>query len=502
MPSLYLVRNIFSNYALLIVSGLLGLFLTPLLFHFLQPNNYAVYVFALTMVTVLGNLDLGLFSTLIRFVSDLAARGLSTELKRLASTAFYFLAALGAFLSLLLLMLCQPLSSFFRLDGNNAAPGYLVIALSGLTLLFELPSTALRAFLEGCQDFHLANAVDILVPLLRAVLMVILLLSGFGLLAIAALFPTTALVRLVGMLVAARHATIPFQPSLGEVEWASLRRTREFASLAFFADTFVRWFLQLDKFLAARLLSLSDLAILSISRRIPFALKDVYLPTFSVTYPLVSSAAARQDERLIQKFLILTTRNLLAVALPFALALLFWAEVILRLWIGEEVLTGVPIFRVLVPFAVLAALQEAPLTLLYGVGKIRFNTALSGVLLVAGVVAGAWACAWWGLLGLAVAYTSVQGVGTLLLYRHVLPLVQVRTRQWFRKAVAPPLWAALPTAAWLSFSYWLVPRNVVGLAISIIPSFLLFFGLFVRLVVGPEKPNWNLYTRRLLTEID
>ncbi|MBI3896101.1 MAG: oligosaccharide flippase family protein, partial [Acidobacteria bacterium] len=286
--------------------------------------------------------------------------------------------------------------SFFQVTGSPEAPGHLVIALAGLSLAFQLPSMMIRSFLEGCQDFHLANAVDILVQILRTALTVIFLLAGFGLLTIAALFPATAIARLVGMWLVARWAAIPFRPNLREANLESLLQTRHFALLAFSLETLMRWFLQLDKFLAARLLSLPNLAILAVARRWPGALIDISVQPLNVTYPLISSAAARSDHRMIQKFLFLSVRNLLALALPLASALFVWAGVILRLWIGNEVLVGVPVFRVFVIFAILAILHDVPTTLLYGVGKIRFAAMLSGILLIAGIGAGAWACSWGG----------------------------------------------------------------------------------------------------------
>ncbi|MBI4441746.1 MAG: hypothetical protein HY649_00065 [Acidobacteria bacterium] len=497
-----LLRNIFSNYALMAVTGLTGLLLTPLLFHRLQPTGYAILVFAGASVAVAEALDLGLFTALIRFVSDLAAREKNAELRALVSSAFYLLAGLGAVGTITIAAMSLFLARYFQVQGTPEAPGHLVLTVIGLSLAFSLPSAALRGLLMGCQDFLLVNALGIALQLIRAATMVVLLYAGFGLLPIAALFPATALLELIGLLAMARRASVPFQPSLAEVHWASLKLIWGFASLTFVEDTLTRWFFQVNSFLAAKLLPLPDLAILAVARRFPQALTDLSLQPLYVTYPMVSSASARNDQAALERFMMIATRNILALMLPIAAALFVWAEVILRLWIGENVLAGVPVFKALLFFAVFAGLQDVPLNLLYGVGKIRFSAALSGVLLVAAIGVGAWACVHYGLFGLAVSYAAIQMAGTVLLCAYSLRFVQIPFRHWLRKAVAPNLWPALLTILWFWISSRIVAHNLVGMTIATVIGFALFFTLFAGLAGGLHKQPWKTRVRRLLTEID
>ncbi|MBI4464516.1 MAG: polysaccharide biosynthesis C-terminal domain-containing protein, partial [Acidobacteria bacterium] len=191
-----------------------------------------------------------------------------------------------------------------------------------------------------------------------------------------------------------------------------------------------------------------------------------------------------------------------ALALPIAVALFAWSELILRLWVGEEVLAGVPIFRIFLVFAIFAALLEIPITLLFGIGKIRFCVVVSVGMLATGVGLGAWACSRYGLVGLAVSYTVVQTVGTLLLFGQSLQVAQIPVRHWLRKAVAPAIGAALPTVLWFWASTHLVPHNLVGLIVSVAIGFVLFLALFAGQVGGLRKQSWQMRARRLLTEID
>ncbi|MBI4463146.1 MAG: oligosaccharide flippase family protein, partial [Acidobacteria bacterium] len=323
-----LLRNIFSNYARLAISGLIGFLLTPILFHSLQPENYAILVFGLGTVVALQGLELGLYATVERFVSDLAARGQHAELRRLVSSAFYLQAGLGVLGAIALLLLSSFLARFFHVEGTAAASGRVVLIWLGLSLVFQLPGNTLRAFLEGCQDFHLANAVDVLVQLLRASFIIVLLWKGFGLGTIAVVFPAAALAQLVAMLFSLRWATLRFWPNPADVDLNSLRSVSRFAGLTFVSENAGWYFSQLDIFLAARLLPLPNLAILAVARRFPWALTQLCLQPLHAAYPLLPAAEARGERSLTQKFFYLATRNLLALALPIAVALFAWSELI------------------------------------------------------------------------------------------------------------------------------------------------------------------------------
>jgi O-antigen/teichoic acid export membrane protein len=495
-----LFRNIFSNWARTFVRGLVSLVLTPLLFHYLQPSNYAILAFALAIEAMLEALDLGMVSVLVRFVSDLDTRQLHAELNRLVSTVFYLVLGIAALGATGLTALSPLVASFFHVRGTVSSPGQLIIAVVGLTVLFQLPGAVLRALLEGYQEFHLANAVDTSSELLRAVATLIFLHAGFGLLPIAALFPAGALLRLVGMLGMAQRTKISFWPRLAEVNLASLREIRSFAFLTFAQDTITRVYSQSDSFLAAKLLPLPQLAILVVARRFPWALMRLGQQGMWVAYPIISAAAARGDLAAMKKFMLISARSLLALALPVAAALFVWAGVVLRLWVGEEVLSGVPVLRAFLVFAVMASLQESALTLLYGMGRIRFSAGLSVVTLAGALGLGTLACSGGGLSALAVVYASIQTIVTLLLCFQALRLAELEPAQWLKKAVVPAVLAEVPTVAWFLLSYRLLPHTLYGLAISTVTGILVFFGLLLKLASGPERQPWRRRMKNLLTE--
>jgi O-antigen/teichoic acid export membrane protein len=491
-------RNVLSNYALFGVSGLVALILTPLLFHDLHPINYGVLAFALSFAMLLEVLDFGMATALTRFVSRLAAQELYGELRRLASSVFFAFAALGVVMAALVVTLSSLAATFFRIQAAGNASGRLVIALIGLSLLFQMPSAALSGYLQGCHDFHLGNAVDIGVQILRAIAIIVLLEHGYGLMAIAAIFPLLAVLRFIGLSLVVRHASIPFWPHASEFSPASLKSIRAFAVLSFVQDAASSLFMQSDTFLAAKLLALPQLAILVVARRIPWAISRLAHVTMAVAFPLVSSAAAREDRDSVRKFLLISARNTLAFVVPLATALYLWAGVILRIWVGPEVLSGVGVFRAFLVFAVFVSLGEVPQVVLYGTGKIGFSAGAYWGMLAAVVILAPFACFKGGLNGLALLFALVEVTGVLLLLWRALQVAALPIGLWAKGALPPVIVSELPAIGWLLLSFPFLPHSLAGFLFSSAGALGFSFVTYALMVTGAKPQPWRRRVKVLL----
>ncbi len=497
-----LLRNVFSNWARTFVAFLVAIVLTPLLFHYLQPSNYAILIFALGVETMLESLDLGLASTLIRYVSDLQARGLYEDLNRLSATSFYFLTAMGILGAAFLAAFSALIASFFRLSSTSGASGSVIIAIISLTLLFHLPGNSMRAVLAGLQDFHLANAVDIASQLFLAAGILSLLHAGYGFAAIASIYPAAALLRLIGMMVMVRQAQNGFSLRPSNITPETLRKVGSFALLTFSQETITRIYEQADNLIAARLLPLPQLAILAVARRFPRALTTISQQAIWVGYPMISSAATVKDHKSVEKFIIVGSRTTLAIVLPLCAGMAVWAGVILRLWVGPGVVSGTPVFRLLAVFAVFASLEEIPLTALYGLGKLRFAVGIAAFLLCGVVAIGAWGSVRYGLVGLVLVFVLLQGVATLLLCRKALSVTQIQMGAWVIKSIVPGVGSMVPTMTWFLLSFRFLPHGLLGLMAGLTGGILIFLVSFGIWVTGIKPLSWSDRARKLLSESD
>ena len=495
-----IIRNLFSNYTYLGLTVAVAIFLTPILFHYLGTENYAILVFALSIPAFFEVFDFGMTGTMTRYVSELEARGDYSNLQGLANSIFFLLLGFGAATSALLLIMTREVADFFKLQNTPQSPVYITLALVSLCVMFEPPGTVLRGYLEGCQDFHLENAVDILTVIFRSALIVILFVKGYGLAWVAAVFPVSSLLHFFGMLAVARKATVRYSPRWIKPNLWTLKEVASFASLTFLQSSTARWYSQAPNFLAARLLSLPDLAILSVARRFPQGISHIVESTLSVAYPIVSAAAARGERALLRKYLLISTRNILALAVPLAMACYLWADAILVIWIGPEVLSGVFVLRALLVYAVFASVQQIPVTLLNGIGRPRTSALLSLGTLVSGVVLGGWACSFGTLSYFAVVFSLIQLAATLILFHLGLKTVHLSLKTLAQVSILPVVWASMPAGALLWCTATLLRHTLMVIVLSCAAGMLLFIAVYSRLILTPGRRTWRIWSASLLVE--
>lgn len=500
-----LLRNLSSNFATAACSALVSLCLTPLLFNYLHASRFGVLVFATAAEALLETVDFGLMSAMIRFVSVMKERQEIASLRALVSTLFFVGLVMGAAWAALLAGGSSLVVSLFALrvpDMDKQAVA-MVVAVIGVTCLTELPATVLRGYLQGIQDFHLSNAVEVFSILARATWMLAAMHAGYGLIGIAAAFPVASVLRLCGMLMVARWSTVPFAPRLSLCSRERLGELKRFAVWTF-ADENVRlWFAQADVFVATRVLPVAEVGLLSIGRRFPAFIQRCTNEAAVVGYPIASGAAARGAEAngALQRFAIVTARNTAAFFVPVGAVLIVWAGDILRLWIGPAAVPAAPVLQIFVFFALLAGLTDHVTVLLYATDQASRAAVIAAGQLVGGVVLAFWAAVHFGIKGVAAALVLAEAVAAVLLLRLVLKKIHLPIQRFLRTALLPVVLAGLPVVAAVPLTYYVLPHNLLGLTLSSVAALLLFLFFLGLAVTGRASQPIRSRLRHLLVEV-
>jgi O-antigen/teichoic acid export membrane protein len=486
MLGLKLARNILSNYFLGAVSAVSTLILTPLLFHHLTPVYFGVFTFALAVVVLAEGLDLGLGSGLVRFVSDYSERRRTAELRVLVDTVFFLLAGLGALLWLGLWLGSGFFVGLFHMDAEVASSAVPALALAAAALPLQLPCAALRAYLIGTHDFYLANVVDLAVQTLRLLLIVALVWSGFGLMAVVLVYPGIALVRVAGLLVACRRASIPYCPDLSGVSVASLRPVWQFSGAAFVVDATTSGLHQTDTLIVARFLGMGELALLAVARRLPYTLLQLVHRAVVATPPAIAALNAQGKRRELVDVSLVSLRWVLAIASALALPLILWAETVVLLWIGPEGLGAVVPLQALAVFGFFAAAQDPILALLYGIGRLRFSSVVATLLLAAAAGAGSLAAVAWGLTGVAVAWALLQGTATIALGWYAARLLEIPVGDLWKRGIAPAIFSAAGSAGCMLVLRAFLP-HLAGFLLSLALVVVVYGLVFARMGYLPFR---------------
>src|SRR5713101_6537628 len=185
LEQIEILRNVGSSWFALGVNVLVGLFISPYILHRLGDEAFGIWVLIFSVTGYYGLFDLGIRSSIIRYVAKYAATGDHDQLNRLVNTAMFSYGGIGLFAMLITLTAYSWVDSIFRIPADFLTTARLLFLMVGSSVALGFPLGVFGGILEGLQRFYLLNFTSIISTLFRALLIVMALRHGRGLLTIA-----------------------------------------------------------------------------------------------------------------------------------------------------------------------------------------------------------------------------------------------------------------------------------------------------------------------------
>src|ERR1700736_7085441 len=91
-----ILKNVGSSWFALGVNVLVGIFLSPFILHHLGDEAFGLWILIFSVTGYYGLFDLGIRSSIVRYVAKYSATSDQVELDRLISTAFFTYTGIGA----------------------------------------------------------------------------------------------------------------------------------------------------------------------------------------------------------------------------------------------------------------------------------------------------------------------------------------------------------------------------------------------------------------------
>jgi O-antigen/teichoic acid export membrane protein len=437
-----ILRNTVSNGIGLALLAAISFLLTPILIHGLGQFYFGLWVLVSSVVGYYGLFDIGLRTTMQRYVARLRGMNDHEALNQTFTTALVLTLGISCFLIVLSIALASFLPAFFNLRGISIAIARSLFLLMGLEVAVSLPAMLIGSYLCGWQRFDLFNINAVAVSAVQAALFIFVLRFGFGVLGVA------------GVTLGVTTLSIPFQWWLVRridtqlhVRWrnTSWNRARELVSFSFSVFFGVIGF-QLraytDAIVIARVLGLAMVTpftvasrLIEYSRRIIVAATSPLLPAFSEL-----DGQGRQEE--VRALFLRSTRMTVLISLFASLILILHGKSLLRIWVGKEFISSYSLLVILVAGNFLAFVQRPARLLLIAAGHQRFL----GLIAISDGLANLALSIFWarryGLVGVALGTTVPLLVSTvIILCWYVLRVTTVRFGEHFRSALARPLLA-------------------------------------------------------------
>jgi O-antigen/teichoic acid export membrane protein/2-polyprenyl-3-methyl-5-hydroxy-6-metoxy-1,4-benzoquinol methylase len=355
----------------ILITGLIGFLLIPIMLRGLGIENYGVWIAALSLVGVVGLFDFGLALTVTREVGASLDEPLKTETAkfvRAARNTFFLVGVIGA---IAIACLGLPLSRDLHLSAlsQKTAPG--VFVLAGLALFTDRLLASSTSILCGLRRFDLKNSLAVFTAIGRAAGIIVMIRLGIGLtwMMIWQVVSTGAAVW-AGQVMIGRIAP-EFRTNLGGVEWKFIHPHLLYGlaiQISNFAEI-VLW--DTIPLVVGLVLGSAWISTFYVAQKFPIAIAPFIWAIASALLPAISQHQHESGIAHTREILEVGTRWTMVVALPLCLGLFITAPQLLQAWVHEARPASALVLRLITVAVFVEGLGAAPYQLLWGRAEIR-----------------------------------------------------------------------------------------------------------------------------------
>lgn len=488
------VKNVSATWLSLLIHAIVGLFLSPFILHRLGDNAFSVWVLVFSLTGYYGLLDLGIRSSIIRYVAKFAATKDEEQLKRFLSTSLGFYVIVAFVVLAVTGFGFFHLQSLFKISPEITGAAQALFLIAGVSVALSFPLSVFAGVLEGLQRFSWVQLTQIGVTLLRGLLIVIALTHGGRLLATGAITVGMNVVSyLVFMYMALR--VLPLRLSIRAVEGHAFRKMLKYGAFAFVILLAEKLRFHSDTTLIGAFVSAAAITSYSIAARLVEYSTYAVRSMAQIFTPMSSQLHAAGDFVGLQRTFVAGNRACALIIFPLCVTLIVLGKTIIAVWVGRQYESSYLVLVLLIVPKSIYLAQSTSTRILLGMGRHRV---LASVLLLEGgvnIVLSIFLLRRFGVVGVALG-TAIPLACTSLFFlpRHLCRHLDMPLGRFLSRAYLFPLALCVPLAGALLFVRHALPaHNYGGLMLQMACGGFVYCGglAWAFLIRVPQCRSWE-----------
>jgi O-antigen/teichoic acid export membrane protein len=469
IEKLQIIKNIGSSWMALAVSVLVGVFLSPFILHRLGDAAFGIWVLIFSITGYYGLFDLGIRSSVVRYVSKAKANGDLAYASQVISTTLFSYTCIGAAALVVTVLLSVFVNRMFHVPQAMQLTVRWLLLMVGGAVSLGFPLGISGGVLEGLQEFSVLNWTSIVSTVLRGLLIVLALRHGFGLLMVAFI---TVILPLISSVIRTAIAwrLLPVKVGMQYVTRTTVREMAGYSGTMMIMIISARLRFKSDSIIIGTFLTPVAITYFNIGARIVDYAGEVVDSLAQIFVPMSSHAETLGQMDRLRKIFLVGNRFCAFTAFPLCALLIILGPSIIEVWVGARyVEQSYPVLLILLISNTLFLAQAASGRVLLGMSQHRtwaYVTLAEGVV---NIVLSAALVLPFGIRGDALG-TALPLAFTMIFFlpQHVSKKLNIPVLTFLREAYLLPLGACLPALiALLLLKRLYVPNTYLQLAFQI-----------------------------------
>jgi O-antigen/teichoic acid export membrane protein len=440
------VKNVGATWLNLLVHALVGFFLSPFILHRLGDERFSIWVLVFSLTGYYGLLDLGIRTSIVRYVAKFTAIGDEAQLATFLSTSLFFYSVVAFCVLILTGVGALDLQRFFKIPPAQLRSAQVLFLLVGAGVAFSFPLSVFSGLLEGLQRFSWVQLSQLGITLLRGLLIVLALRRGGELLALGAI---TVAMNLLGYLIFMSLVLwkTPVRLSVRQFDRKALWKMTAYGAFAFVIVVAEKLRFQSDAIVIGAFLSAGAITSFSIGSRLVEYSTYAVRSLAQIFTPMSSQLHATGDLDNLRRILVVGNRACALVIFPICVILIILGKSIIEVWVGSRYVSSYSVLALLIVPKSIYLAQSTSTRILLGMGRHRtlaFVLLLEGV---ANVILSVLLLLPFGVIGVALG-TAIPLSFTSLYFlpRHVCRHLNIALGSFLSRSYLIPIAVCVPLA--------------------------------------------------------
>ena len=465
-----IIRNVGTSWFSLAINVLVGILLSPFIVHRLGDSAFGIWVLIFSITGYYGMFDLGIRSSIVRYVSKFTATNETEKLAKHVNTSLFTYTVMGLLAMMVTVALAASVDRLFRVPPALQTQARWLMLMAGGSVALGFPLGVFGGMLDGMQRFYITNWTGILSTLLRAALIVYVLYHGYGLLMVAAI--TVGLPILTSILRGVMvFRMLPLPIGLKYVDRESFKQMAHYSATTMIVIIAAQLRFRTDELVVGSMISATAVTFFTIGVRPVDYAQQLVTSLAQIFVPMSSQSEAVGNLDRVRKLYVAGNRACAFIIFPIAAVLLILGKSVIAVWMGSRyVAASYPVMAILtVPITVLF-MQGASGRILMGMGKHRDYAVVMLMEGIANLILSIVLVRPYGIVGDAMGTAIPMLLTTLwFLPRHMRKQLGVPVGTFLREAYTLPILFTLPLVAvlWLANRVFYT-RNLIHLTLAIL----------------------------------
>jgi O-antigen/teichoic acid export membrane protein len=328
--------NVIMNWVAMAVSMVVPFFLTPFVIRSLGVTAYGIWILAVSTVSYLGVLDLGLRSAIIRYVSKAVAQDKPEDATSTIAAALWVRLLISAGVAVLSVILAIVFPHLFKIPPDLQRAAQITVLMCALGIGFTLVSGVFGGVLSATHRFDILSSISALQTLARAVGVILILKTGHGLVGLACWELAVGILGGLGIFGMAWKTFPLCRVKTMRPDVPVLKKIWSYSLTTFVFIIAVQIVTNTDNLVIGAFVGVQMVAFYAIGGSLMDYSWRVVSAVSTTFTPIASNLEAAGKGEDLRRFLLRGTQATLAIAIPISWALALRGKTFISLWMGPQ----------------------------------------------------------------------------------------------------------------------------------------------------------------------